>query len=780
MDLELYRPQIEQLIPLMAESDFNELLDRVLFGESTNTKFLIKMELNRLASPCARIIDLRNKLPSAAEYKHGNQRHFLDAAAIKTFEKQLKNYRGTYTMGVYEAVVNQKRKAATAATPTTSSKDILQADYLSFARTHARGAERMHFAIPVELHLDKEHSLKAITLDISTTGLRVKVPLDTKAVTGADLQIVFKGLQKEFSGPEVKTPVPYRIVGQDKAKEVLILRLCRTQQGSRFDNFIEGFIQGNKHRYKINTDNLTKSVVMKGYEQYYLPLMQGLPVFFSQQLEIKLESVLYNKNNLHIIEYWRDENANNCLSRLLSPARMEQILQLPGEVKETLIYSFTHRTDDCAYFFSATADELLAANLRTLFLAYGARKTTWRVYKLKLTTADTRILGQQFTENNPQDVSRIALEKAQEVDYVGLLTDITDLRQQKSYQQLQPDIKSANKLNRFISTHDDRFEQLPFKFVQQRQEKRYHYSTDVIASFGKQKMEGSTQDFSSRGLKIALAQALQVDKGDKVLVNLPKLQKLTKTMTLDKMPYQVVGFNPARTILHLSVDPKEKSHTGTEFFNLLIESNPGKLSESVEKLPKPGLELALRHLCCHHFLSSVAFVRRQQGHFDISKLAITPAGNSLTPLLSVFNTGRGSFNLTPIFGDHHLDKVVINRLKEMEEDAQPQKIEMFISLQKAEKVEAKRALSSAFADDNERKAFVASAMRNGHFFSVQVHISKVGKPDISSISRELDYIAQYAIHKAKKLEEELWAINAVVELTDTTTATLQRLGLTNR
>ncbi len=38
-----------------------------------------------------------------------------------------------------------------------------------------------------------------------------------------------------------------------------------------------------------------------------------------------------------------------------------------------------------------------------------------------------------------------------------------------------------------------------------------------------------------------------------------------------------------------------------------------------------------------------------------------------------------------------------------------------------------------------------------------VGISAPAAPDTNFIANELDYIAKFAIHKAKKLEEELWA-----------------------
>lgn len=73
--------------------------------------------------------------------------------------------------------------------------------------------------------------------------------------------------------------------------------------------------------------------------------------------------------------------------------------------------------------------------------------------------------------------------------------------------------------------------------------------------------------------------------------------------------------------------------------------------------------------------------------------------------------------------------------------------------------------------------FIELARQQGEFYSVLVGISRTGRPDTSFIAGELDYIAKFAIHKAKKLEEELWSVVGVGELTDTTEATLFRLGI---
>ncbi|MGL4834729.1 MAG: PilZ domain-containing protein, partial [Shewanella sp.] len=82
MSLDSHSALIEQLKPLLMEPNFQEIFQELTKDEDNSTRFLLKMELNRLASPCTRIIDLRDKseLP-CTEVEHRQRRHFLDAPA---------------------------------------------------------------------------------------------------------------------------------------------------------------------------------------------------------------------------------------------------------------------------------------------------------------------------------------------------------------------------------------------------------------------------------------------------------------------------------------------------------------------------------------------------------------------------------------------------------------------------------------------------------------------------------------------------------------------------
>jgi hypothetical protein len=87
------------------EANYNAATTRL----NKNEKFLLKMELKRLSSPCTRAIDLRGLVDGECQvFDFQGQSHFLDEVAIKAFKETFAVY-GGYTFGVYEAVKDAKK-----------------------------------------------------------------------------------------------------------------------------------------------------------------------------------------------------------------------------------------------------------------------------------------------------------------------------------------------------------------------------------------------------------------------------------------------------------------------------------------------------------------------------------------------------------------------------------------------------------------------------------------------------------------------------------------------
>ena len=98
-DLKQYADIIEQLKPMVNEPEFNQVLLQTAADVPKEKRFLIKMEVKRLAKPCMRTIDLRGHVDGKCKkYVHEGRSHYMDDLAVDKFEEQIRVF-GRYTYG---------------------------------------------------------------------------------------------------------------------------------------------------------------------------------------------------------------------------------------------------------------------------------------------------------------------------------------------------------------------------------------------------------------------------------------------------------------------------------------------------------------------------------------------------------------------------------------------------------------------------------------------------------------------------------------------------------
>ena len=89
-DLSRYRGIIEELKPYASRSDLSQKVNELAAHLPNDKRFLIKMEVKRLARPCMRSVDLRGHVSGECRlYEFDGVSHYLDDLAIQTFEKQV-------------------------------------------------------------------------------------------------------------------------------------------------------------------------------------------------------------------------------------------------------------------------------------------------------------------------------------------------------------------------------------------------------------------------------------------------------------------------------------------------------------------------------------------------------------------------------------------------------------------------------------------------------------------------------------------------------------------
>ena len=816
-DLQPYIGVIERLLPLINTSEFTEVFSILTSDIPKPKQFLLKMELKRLGQPCSYYIDLRGKVDGEVRpYEHSGRTHYMDDTAIKAFERGLKRY-GRFTMALFEEVMNtdnnyrvrhkqeteQRIQAVISGDPLLpAQQETIEAEpektgpsLVQFASYCSRGEERMNFTIDIEIEQDDGQRFPASTVDLSVSGSKLKVPSSRRLSAGQKIAILFKGLEQEFA-LGLSQGVPYQVIDTevvDRAQYVRVKRLpLADEQG--FSEFLRQFIQGNKRRYKVNLDNTLDAVVVKGYEQFYLPRISSLPVFLAVREGLPVPvCAMTTENNRHNVQYFQDENQQSVLMQLLSGKRLKSCLQKAPAERSSILYCFTHAAKGKLFFYSATSDELQQLpELQKVFFGFAARKSSFRVFHLVVQRThpnDAHVL-MSLPDSADQDIAKLNQPPSQLVQnlirdfrYIASLTDITTEENTALYQQIRYDENLLSQLKIFGHAKVDKLpplEAVALQYVNLRGETRYLYKTKALLRLGEQQLEAHSRDFSSKGLQLETSAPVNFQKGDQVQLALPDMQSISSKFDLQQLEYEVMAVSKSQLIMNLKVVEQTGPHQGRLFFEQLIKSNKDKLTPAEETPKYAGLGTALRNMHVKALNSLPFYMHRHGIRYDLNVVGRGAEPNNLHRLLGLSGDKSSKINLQPFLKNNATNLHFANQLKAMKRQDAPKIYEVFIRFRPAQ-LRAEQSFVTEFDFDlktsQARQAFVQDSLNSDLLFCFKVFLSRTGRPDTDHIAKELGYVSQYAIHKAKVLEEELWSVVGVGDVIDISDEVLLRYGV---
>ncbi|WP_133469091.1 PilZ domain-containing protein [Paraglaciecola marina] len=809
-DIEQYANIIEQLKPMIHEPEFNQVLNQVASAIPKEKRFLIKMELMRLARPCTRLIDLRGLVSGKCRsFEHHNKLHYLDDIAIETFERQVRIF-GEYTIGVYEAVTNtennyrvmhkkdqeQAKNEKNSPPKETDTSKTYRAPLLKFGNFAQRGEERMNFSVSIEMFTSQNKSVQATTIDISVNGLKVKTSKEHLLKEGERLSIQFRGLEKEYS-LDKRQGIAYVIKNVESAQHDQRINLIRQLDipNPVFDKFFEHFIHGNKRRYKVNLDNTFTAIQNKTYEQYYIPNFASIPVFIDcVDGEYTPRYALANDCNREEIQYWANEIQDLKIGYLLTEDRIKHALSLNKGQQELFIYVFNHINDGKIYFYSATHHELdKRPALKNLFLGFGARKVSWRIYKLQLTdmvpTQSYRPLSISNSINDNvkkqnQKPSPRLMSRLKNLSYIAVLTNVTDDISTEHYQKHPVKREQLAKLKIFGHPRNKPPAVVTvyrFKYFNQRRETRFLLRTSVKVKIENNVFEGNTEDFSTLGLRVELNAPLSISKETQISLTFPQLQKVTNKFTLSDLPYVIRNVSKDRYVLHLQNVVTDENKTAKRFFEALIKSNRSKLKSFRDEEEVPGIGEALRNIYTENIVNTAFFLSKDATNYIADAAATGVTKNRIYNLLT-FQTELDMVNLYPIFRSNKSQhEFITHTMKTKRPSDKPDMRELFVAFDPSQET-TKDAIESAFSEQftstEHRREFIAQALQRGQFIAIKVFLGPTGRPDFETMQAELQYVGIYALHKAKALEDQLWNVSGIGDLVDVTDEVLRRFEFT--
>ncbi len=822
-DLEKYRDTIEKLKPFVNEPDFNKILSQVAASVPNHKRFLLKMELKRLARPCTRVIDLRGRVDGECSlFEYNGITHFMDHVARETFDQQVQIF-GEYTLGVYEAVNNtdnnyrvmhKKEKddsapTAPAAEETTApaipqEKNVVDEDSFlvpayCFANQSQRSEERMNFAVSIEMFSELNKSILGTTIDLSVSGLQFKTDQKDLFKANEIFNVFFRGLENEYA-LDKRNGIPYTVVKIERTdnEQRIGLRRIIDQKHAYFSTFLEQFIRGNKRRYKVNIDNTLQAIKTKSYEQYYIPNFTSVPIYIEHiEDHYSPRFVLTNDCNKSSIFYWANEHNELSLSYLLNTKRLT--LAIKKGMTEFFVYTFNNVSNEKVFFYSASDVELDSDHkILKIFQGFASRKASWRMYKVQLTKVSPNQsyrplslpndIGDNVRKENQPPPPRL-LAKIKHVTHMALVTEVSDEMSTLLYQRYTVAKNHLPLIKKFGHSRQQPLQKMSlfrFKYQNLRVENRFQLRTPVVITHLGVTIEGITDDVSPGGLCLELNAPYQGNTYSIIEAAFPKLQSMTKKYQLHNLQYEVRNISKDGRVINLKtfIDEGNSSlPTASQFFSELIKSNRSKLKSDRDEEEFPGMGEALKNIYANNVQNIGFFIRKDGIHLVPDAITKPVQYNRLLELFTYATKDADSLNMYPLFcADHKGHDYISDTLKSLRMTSKPTSRELYIAFDRTKEklFEAITGVyTDQFTDEKEHREFISKAMDNGRFFAIKIFVARTGRPDTDLLRLEMSYVNVYAQHKAKSLEEDLWEIAGVGDIVDITDEAMRRCGLTS-
>ncbi|KGK22603.1 pilus assembly protein PilZ [Vibrio navarrensis] len=772
----------ERLIPLYNTEDFDFVLSQLTEGESPSAKLLVKMELNRIMAPCKKSIDLRGRVQGECrEYELDGLKHWLDDVAFNAYHKNTKKF-GRYTEGVWEALSNTRNSFRALGKNTQQPEGLGLTDPASPYEAEAiylgydlkRQEKRLRVQSQVEIKLAKGQVLHGVSVDLSSSGAKFKVPSAFSYNLGEIIQVSFSELAKTSKVANIDKKLEYRVLAVEDSYEndaVKFLRCLRLTETNIIARVIDESLSNSAKRARHdNQDKIIRSRT-RGYEHIYLKHTCNLPLFF-QGSELKL--AMMTPNNAPIWNYWHDERKQQVFGTLFNPQRMEMLIKAGVKGTSNVIYSFTHEHENKIFFYSMLMPEATREQ-RQLFWHLGARRSSWRAFRISIF---------ELSDKEKQQLASFSSELADAstaLTHCGILQEIADDSVGDDYLFTEKPRIPASTLNTF--RHPRKIVGAPkgifFDAKSRRKEPRYSFQSPLLLtkSDGSQ-AQGNTLDLSKRGLSLQLNAPLALIAGEEVEVNYLELQLYDKKLPLDKVPYRVIRVSPDGQQVQLVIDENSQTIKTIAFFNSIIEHNQDKLIAQQEILPSNELLESLHSILLSKMVSTPIFISKTPSGYRTKAIGVNfPLEKHLMLLAKLGH--KENLSLEPLYKGRS-NTLIANPTKRID-GAEPVHHEIYIAVTKfGDKIKAVQTKAPIEFDSvKERIQFVKKAKMSGEFYVLRLSTAPIFSPMTSLLQKDLNDLAHLSMHQASKLEKELSTLMGYCEMEEITEEILIRLELSD-
>jgi len=741
-------------------------------------------ESQRLSQISKEPIDLRDLFPNqCSAHRQEGITHYFDSAAQLFFDRQIRKHKGLYTQAVFEAV--QKHAAARVASGMYG--DVNEPELETFKApamipvgySQHRQENRLNFATDVEMELPSGSIIQTRSVDISPSGVQIKVQSLLDVIVGMEVKLSFPRLEQQYE--QHFGAVDYKLMVSDIGSMYMTLKLARIDVGEHaFDIFIEKFIEAKKHRYRIDAEDSKLALTAKSWEYLYIKALPYLACFVATKGEkIQIQELAISDQNKHQLA-GLGNSLLSLLEQQMGSFRLNSIVTHNSSPLE--LYAYRHKADGVRRRVAATSWQFKDNQQRLDFLHIGINDASfiaWQIKVVKLTNMSeqrSKELIAQLSASNPHE-SQSLVDQLNQYEYLVYLLDITKSVQQdpllthdEENESFDDSILDAYEIKLHRSAE---YTRLRLGIGKRRNEERFLYQSAITLNFYGEKVKGITINLSVNGLKVKLNDSQSFQIRDTVTIDFVGLNKKFRSSKLKGQSYRIAAITPDGSLC-LTRDHRITRHAAAAFMSKLLKQNKDILETCTGELWMSTKSRLIESWLNLSLPTQALLLTRDQGVYDIPYLL---CGHYTEELLAPFKLGNDLYNLEQLIELKALSPMI--RQANVNTEV-PMSIEVYISQEQARSnrlPEIELKTWDDFKDDLTRVEYIKKCIKKPIFKLCKITICKVPKLDRTNLTNDMNIIRKNARHRLLDFENEYQSLAAIMELTDSTQEVLCRYNL---
>lgn len=820
-DLVQFKTIVFSLLSYATHPKLDTLIIKLTPKLVESTRFLIKMEIRRLAKPCVLIMDFRAYFDDCVPVKHQNAYHYLDKISKTLFLSSVEKNNGLFSTHLYNELNEKAKKRHRAMVSDQESaklrskiaiEDIQQVslvnrNFFNEQPVNAESKCRLFGYDPLGMSYKGKINagIEVIALDLNANGCVIKTPLETVTDCNQPIYLWFydHDASLDFQQEIVLeyTVEDHKKVQSGKSSHYL-LKLSQCSESKMLialTDLIAKRMQLSNQSQQKQIEPLISSINAKCHEQFLVNNTVDIPMLCAQyQTGWRPSTSLKTPSNQSLWQFISDNTGHDALARLFAHTGIQTALNNQREFDDyafLLKHEYSHNALNHQQFIiiwqSQLDDDYAARTLLAKYILNG----NYRYLRLKVLPINAQedayvpsampdyINPAMALLNRPHSKQTLTLLKAS--TQLAILSDVTELNDVLAISNALavrkikfPETAALKCPEKFTLEKLARKSAMKVVSIDNddlRAEDRFEHKIKLtLTHCNNQSMaiNGISINISTRGLLIQLEKAIKLKAGANIRLTMDVPYR-GKTLSLPNQAYQLLA-SQDKGVLRLAINGPENKHLACHALREFIYQEMDELTYSgFEQNSIYGLQRAMRNVYANNHLSVPFFINQDKRQWHISSIAMN------------HHTKIKHFNDKNVTTQHLLLKMVeqekfrnyclalLNKLNSKN------LIEVFYIITLPKKSQISEQYSFWFSDikqlqENGRLSEALDKIRILKDPTIlRVQLSKPNKIIDKYFRDELNYLEQISSPSARDLKDNMALMTGIGEITDHTEQVLQ-------